>query len=215
MAQKKTDRQTDTTLRGSNWLLTINNPTEFDDACLRDAEGLGWTVIGQKERGEEGTEHYQIFLRTPQVRFSAVKKVFKRAHIELAKSKAAAMAYVQKSETRIGELPGPDNRKLITSVTMLWSHWRSYVEIIEDPVEYFKTVVYFPKHLKFKGPLDHFDHFVRCMIENGWEGIEALATNPQVRKSVKLYGESILLRAVEVSESVDVYRSPVAGDEVD
>jgi len=45
-------------------------------------------------------------VKTPQVRFSAVKKAFPRAHIEVARNPAALATYVSKEETRVGQLPG-------------------------------------------------------------------------------------------------------------
>lgn len=119
----------DTTARSSAWSLTINNPTELDDACIRDARRLGWTVIGQKERGENGTEHYQIALRTPQMRFSAVKRVFKRAHIEPARNWGAIQAYTQKTETAIGDLPeGTIDPKLVQTPEDFWKVLREYCD---------------------------------------------------------------------------------------
>lgn len=94
-----------TTERASAWSLTINNPTDSDEECIALARQKGWRVEGQKEKGAEGTSHYQLFLQTPQVRFSAIKKAFPRAHIEVARNIAALKAYVHKADTREGELP--------------------------------------------------------------------------------------------------------------
>lgn len=90
--------------RGTCWSLTINNPTQDDEDAIHIARQKGWKVEGQKERGEQGTEHYQLMLRTPQVRFSAVKKQFPRAHIELARNPSALATYVSKEETRLQPL---------------------------------------------------------------------------------------------------------------
>jgi len=94
----------DTTVRSSNWSLTINNPTPDDEDYIQLARQRGWRVDGQKEVGKEGTVHYQLHLATPQVRFSAVKKAFPRAHIEVARNPAALASYVKKEETRVGSL---------------------------------------------------------------------------------------------------------------
>ena len=59
--------------RGSTWSITINNPSEKD---LHPTLPAKWAMTGQLEKGAEGTEHYQGMVSTPQVRFSAVKKVF-------------------------------------------------------------------------------------------------------------------------------------------
>lgn len=91
--------------RSTCWSLTINNPTDGDEECLALARQKGWKIDGQLEKGAAGTLHYQLILHTPQVRFSAVKKLFPRAHIEAARNKAALAQYVGKEETRAGELP--------------------------------------------------------------------------------------------------------------
>ena len=65
--------QAEMTERATCWSLTINNPTEQD---LKVSLPAGWSMTGQMERGEEGTEHYQGMLKTTQVRFTAVKNYF-------------------------------------------------------------------------------------------------------------------------------------------
>ena len=84
------------TSRSNIWSLTINNPTADDEECIQLARQKGWKVEGQKEVGKEGTPHYQLMLKTPQVRFSAVKKLFPRAHIEIARNATALAQYVTK-----------------------------------------------------------------------------------------------------------------------
>lgn len=77
------------TERATAWSVTINLKTVSKDTaaqCMETAKSLGWGVQGQLERGEQGTEHYQLMVRTPQVRFSSVKKVFPTAHIEACRN---------------------------------------------------------------------------------------------------------------------------------
>ena len=89
--------------RGCCWSITINNPTDDDVRC----DVPGWSLEGQYEVGAEGTRHFQGILKTgKQVRFSAVKRVFTRAHIEVARNKKALEAYVHKEDTRVGEFAG-------------------------------------------------------------------------------------------------------------
>lgn len=95
------------TLKGSVWSITINNPTEEDKANWVNAkQSFHWIndISGQLEKGAEGTLHIQGMLKTKQVRFSQVKKAFPRAHIELAKNATALAKYVTKSETRISPI---------------------------------------------------------------------------------------------------------------
>lgn len=82
------------------------------------ARAKGWKVEGQVERGESGTQHLQLCLRTPQVRFSAVKGTFQRAHIEVARNVAALRNYVAKEETKESDLPEQDNK--YPSLSKMW-----------------------------------------------------------------------------------------------
>lgn len=88
------------------FMLTINNPTETDeDMCqyIESLEHFKYSAL-QRERGHEaGTEHFQIFLVfTIGKRFSTIKKLFPRAHIEKANgSNVQCRDYCTKSDTRI------------------------------------------------------------------------------------------------------------------
>ena len=105
--------------RGTMWSVTINNPVKTDEECLAIAHQKGWIVKGQKEVGENGTPHYQLSVNTrTQQRFSALKKVFPRAHIEIARKPSALNKYVVKKETRVGELP--NSERYVSSQTRLW-----------------------------------------------------------------------------------------------
>lgn len=92
------------TQRHSNWSITINNPTPADEEDIARARQKGWKVDGQLEKGENGTPHYQLMVSSGQVRFSAVKKAFPRAHIEPARNPTALKQYVHKDDTKVGEL---------------------------------------------------------------------------------------------------------------
>lgn len=89
-----------------NWSITLNNPTAEELKVWETATTHHWVkeVIGQIERGEAGTEHIQGMLKTVAVRFAQVKKLFPRAHIEVARNTAALQQYVQKDDTRVRTL---------------------------------------------------------------------------------------------------------------
>lgn len=80
--------------RARAWSVTINNPTQTDEYDIAQARLKGWKVEGQLEKGEQGTTHYQLLVKTPQVRFSLIKKAFPRAHIEVCRNLTALTAYV-------------------------------------------------------------------------------------------------------------------------
>lgn len=90
------------------YTLTINNPTEaevelidqlFDDNNVMD-------LIGQHERGENGTLHIQLLINWKNPRwFNGVKKLFPRAHIESVKNLIGTAKYCAKEDTRVEDMP--------------------------------------------------------------------------------------------------------------
>lgn len=148
----------------------------------------GWKVEGQKEQGEQGTEHYQLMLKTPQVRGSAIKKQFPRAHIEVARNVSALTAYVHKEETRVEELK---NDHKYPSPTKLMGLFQKYVD------EEFGAIIkkYGRCYYEMSGEqlLRVFDDCIRSLIIDGYY-VEAYGVNPQIRSSIKNYGQAVILR---------------------
>jgi len=75
-----------TNARSRGWCFTINNPNGWDEADidkLKEASTYG--VVG-KEIGEEGTSHFQGYVRFEHPKtFAQVKAIITRAHIEKQK----------------------------------------------------------------------------------------------------------------------------------
>ena len=81
-------------------MVTWNNPPtrEWDDlvAMLNPAY-----MVGQLERGENGTLHWQFAIQWSHSRsFAAIKKDLPLAHFEEVRSWAAAVQYCQKEDSR-------------------------------------------------------------------------------------------------------------------
>ena len=171
--------------RATAWSVTINNPTAKDEEEIALARQKGWRVEGQLEKGENGTPHYQLLVKTPQVRFSAVKKAFSRSHIEMARNVAALETYVNKEATRTGVLPQTSDK--YPSLSKLWDLFAEWLEAHHK---------YKYEWLDLSGDdwLPVFDRFVRDKIEEGYH-IETMAVNPQIRSSIKNYGYSIIIRS--------------------
>jgi len=181
--------------RGTCWSITINNPTEDDYQLASNVPG--WkdyiSFEGQKEKGENGTLHIQGMLRTKSVKFSAVKKHFPRAHIELAKSPLALEKYVAKSESRVGELP----KTKCATVNNLNS---AIFEL--RPLDRNEPFYSYIVRIKLKyGSVDEenigmvlLDDIARHLMEKGYYGIEYIASNPSVRTTWKKFWESIISR---------------------
>lgn len=85
-----------------SYVLTWNNPptlewTDIEDNALDAVYG-----VGQLERGEAGTLHWQIYLHYKHGKsFAALSKSFPGAHLEPAQHPSRAMRYCQKTETRV------------------------------------------------------------------------------------------------------------------
>jgi len=181
--------------RATCWSITINNPLITD---YQIPLPVGWTLDGQLERGEQGTEHYQGMLRTNQVRFSAVKKVFPKAHIEVARNPTALKKYVHKEETRVAEVDRIPT--LFEYQTIIAQKW------VED--EYQGRI---QRSIK-SGEIPDFNEIAMCYIdslvsadiESGRRGAEFIAINPMWRSSWKKFWRSIIIRNArqEVSSPV-------------
>lgn len=89
------------------WIFTINNPTEEDVPDFGKEEWLNLVKLAvyQRERGEEGTEHFQGYVTLSQPRrLTWMKQRLPRAHLEIRRgSHHQALMYVTKEESRISD----------------------------------------------------------------------------------------------------------------
>ena len=189
-----------TTQRATCWSITINNPTEKD---LNPVLPARWSMTGQMEKGEEGTVHYQGMLTTPQVRFSAVKDVLPRAHIEPAKNMKALQKYVSKEETRLALVPDINSAHTTiyqyqSVIASLWDddEWTSRQD------EYFKSLP--TKRTLGDVALDYVDDLIHEDIKNGRVGAEYVAVNPMWRSAWKRFFKAILERSRIRSDAEEV-----------
>lgn len=174
--------------RSSAWSVTCNLKTvsrSTVDACIDAAKANGWGVEGQLEQGEEGTQHYQLMVKTPQVRFAAVKRVFPTAHIEPARNVSALKTYVHKVDTRVETL------KSVEVSFLTWSQVRD---------KFFQWVVE-TKDVLSSGFLDEdrlrvWDEFIGLSIEEGMN-VDLIGVNPQHRSCILRYWESYVRRQLD------------------
>jgi len=120
------------------------------------------------------------------VRFSAVKRQFPRAHIELARNERALKEYVHKEETRVGEftpIRTPNIFEVQTSVCQMWDE-REYEEIRDRLADLHKK----------DAIMLYVDTLVDRMIRQGARGIEFISINPMWRSSWSRHAHSILHR---------------------
>lgn len=164
--------------RATAWSVTCNlkNVSRATvDACMDAARQLGWGVEGQLERGEEGTDHYQLMVKTPQVRFAAVKKVFPTAHIEVARNRTALEQYVHKEETRVEPLKNIEVTFLtypqVRSQFFKWLYDNRFLQLhTYDPEERLRL----------------WDEFIGLSIEEGMH-VDLIGMNPQHRGCISKY----------------------------
>lgn len=175
--------------RATCWSITINNPTEIDYTLQLPAK---WALKGQIEQGKEGTIHYQGMLTTPQVRFSAVKKVFPRAHIEVARNKSALASYVNKEETRIAKVD--DN---VSQIPTLFDYQHIIARRWDDD-EFDRRSKKWATETSKKDIGDiallYIDDLVAEDIEAGVCGVEYIAINPMWRSAWKKFWKSMVAR---------------------
>lgn len=182
--------------RHSNWSVTINNPTDVDEEHMNLARQKGWKVEGQLEKGENGTPHYQLLVSTGQVRFSAVKKMFPRAHIEPARNVAALREYVKKEQTREGELPTQQDSypSMDKTWTLLYEQF-----LVAGVINRYPPTTWTPKgnvrwnHTASNDPLYELDMAAGVLIADGYR-VESILANPQNRTAFKKWSEDILTR---------------------
>ena len=170
--------------RSTNWSVTINNPTAGDEEAIALARQKGWKVDGQLEKGENGTPHYQLLVKTPQTRFSALKSAFPRAHIEVARNVKALANYVHKEDTRVGSLTTQSEH--YPSLQKLWDMFADFT----NNKQYQNLI-----HIDPDQRLVIFDKFIKDCIDKDYV-VETMAVNPQIRSSVKQYGENIIFRSL-------------------
>jgi len=179
--------------RATCWSITINNPTEEDLNPVFPAGG--WTLKGQPEVGANGTRHLQAILYTPQVRVAAVKKVFPRAHIEVARNRKALEKYVQKEDTRAGDaiVRQSDIPTIFEYQTIIASQWEDdeYSARWQLACENASpTNMPCPDEVA----MQYLDSLVAADIEYGRRGAEYIAINPMWRSSWKRFWRSIIKR---------------------
>lgn len=180
--------------RANCWSITINNPTPDDEEQINQARQKGWKVEGQLEKGDNGTPHYQLVVRTPQVRFSTLKKQFTRAHIEIARNPTALTNYCSKEDTRQGELP---------SASSMYPSQIRYYALVCDYInnEYSSKVEEPDEYPRIKTPaLDVLDEATHYLIRSGYV-VETIAVNPATRAQWKTFHKSIYHRWHNMSQT--------------
>lgn len=135
MSQPTSDVGNTKSQRLRTWFFTWNNPDLTWPQLSQLLEGGRDVVklVGQKEKGANGTEHYQGLVQyRHQVSFATLKAIHPAIHWEGCKNLAAALKYVTKADTRVEgpwsmgwDIPEPIR-------TIEHSHLRTWQRVIDD-----------------------------------------------------------------------------------
>jgi len=198
------------------WSITINNPTDDDLIRWEGLKGEKWIkkVMGQLEKGENGTPHLQGMLNTESVRFAQIKRALPRAHIEIARKPAALERYVQKEDTRMAQL---QTTRVATQadvqrgvLTLALAEYRQQI----FPKEFTKNEFYdwmTVRHVRDRHWAEILtDAAIKELIREGYYGIEFVMCNPQVRLAFKKYFCEIVIR--EYARQDEVQGTQVAAE---
>lgn len=195
--------------RATCWSVTINMKNVKQDTAdewIHAARAKGWKVHGQLEQAPTtGTLHYQLMVETPQTRFSAIKKAFPTAHIEISRNRAALSQYVNKTETRVGSLVGENDK--YPSVAGFWKLVYKLYDV-DDSTGWDSSkeevCLYSEEHqLNLeKDPLAFLDSTAATLIRNGYV-IDHIITNPAVRSFWKKFYADIMYRTRETDRQTD------------
>lgn len=106
LTENEVEQTSSSNTQSRRYRLTINNPEETDEQMyeyLKNLEYMKYFIFSREKGEKEGTIHLQIFLIfTIGKRFSTIKKLFPKAHIEPAKgSNNQNRDYCSKSETHL------------------------------------------------------------------------------------------------------------------
>lgn len=179
--------------RSIYWSVTINNPNSGDEECLALARQRGWIVEGQIEVGNNGTPHYQLLVNTrSQQRFTALKRVFPRGHIEAARRPSALKNYVHKTETCVSELP--NSEKFISSQKQLWNLVVDELELNDADKKYRIQFAEDRSYADDFDPLKALDYACDRLIRRCFYCVETFAVNPQVRSAWLKFWRAIVDR---------------------
>lgn len=189
--------------RASCWSITLYydaNEKPVDVDFQLPSIPAGWSVEGQLEKCPKTERlHYQGMAKTPQIRMSALTRVFgAKNHFEKARNQLALADYVHKDETRVGEVAGK-------SVMNMYDFSKYIAEkfVMEDYEQMKKDAdeLSYKTDGKIKADyeavmLEYIDELVCEAIESGIEGAEWNGSNPAFRAMWKKYGLAVVRRTL-------------------
>lgn len=127
--------------RSRGYCFTINNPNGWDDADIENLKKQSSYGVVGKEIGEEGTSHYQGYVRFQNPKtFSQIKKIISRAHIEKQKGTCCQAADYCKKDGHFEEWGDPpeevDNKAKWKDIIFLAETGNTHAIKERYPAEY-------------------------------------------------------------------------------
>lgn len=211
MPQSKEDQVCSSNWSVTYWFNTENSPSkEKVDEYIERARQAGYIINGQVEKAPTtGNLHYQLQVKTPWTRKSAVKKMLPTAWIEKTKKSVALQQYVKKEETRVAPLLDADDKYPTTN--KLWELIYREYDVTEKhgwdqnlwaeggEVQLFDEAA--QRQLE-KDPLAFFDQMMGKLIRRGYY-VDIMACNPAIRSFWKKFWRDILYRSRETVRQTD------------
>lgn len=192
----------------TSWIITLNNPTEEEKTSWKQIRLNHFVkeALGQIEVGENGTPHIQGYIRTDSVRFSQIKKLFPRAHIEGAKNAIAARQYCQKQETRVEDLPvteiNTSIHRAVYNETLKWFQVNLFdtagnqVRWASPPTQEYANYIMLQQASWLEPETREYiyDRAVSGLIRSGLKHIEFIAVNQITRSAFIKYFPALIYR---------------------
>jgi len=178
--------------RATCWSITQQIDSEEEGRVfMAQQTPPGWRLTGQIEKAPTtGKLHLQLLLKTPQVRFSAVKKQFSQAHIEVARDEWALTKYVEKEESRVRSVEHTATPTVWDFNTMVLDKWDC------KEFEKFASVQYW-QEAKDDMAMLYIDKLIGDMIVSGVRGAEYMGVNPMIRSSWKKFWKQMVFRTIQ------------------
>jgi hypothetical protein len=180
----------DPKVRATHWSVTAFYDTPKTPAKstreyqIEDARRKGWIVSGQPEKcPETGAFHFQLSVKTPQVRARAIMDIFPQAEVQVARNGPALDNYVLKEETRAGEL-----KKVSVAIT-----WSNVCDKFFDWL-YQSDIEELWKTRDYEKRMELWDEFIDESIGQGIR-CELIGVNPQYRSSIQKYWNGMCVQA--------------------
>lgn len=182
----------DPKVRATNWSVTAffntpNTPSKSTrEYQIEDARRKGWIVSGQiEECPDTKSLHFQLSVKTPQVRARSLMDAFPQAEIQVARNPAALDNYVHKEETRVEEM-----KKV--SVAITWSNvCDKFFDWIYQHNDHGEELW---KTRDYEKRMDLWDQFIDDSIGEGIR-CELIGVNPQYRSSIQKYWNGMCRQA--------------------